>query len=114
MEKDKRGKEQAVKFEVKIRRVNNPRWKADPLKAHNLKDVRQYLAETITKYGRLNPGSYQLSLKYKEGYGKDEDGRTWLINWEGTPQKAIEFFTEYVQKIEEELKEKLKENKQEV
>jgi len=105
MEKDQRGKE-TVKFEVKIRRVNNPRWKADPYKADNLKDVRKHLAQTITKHGRLNKGSYQLSLKYKEGYGKDEDGRTWLINWEGTPEKAIEFFSEYVQKIEEELTEK--------
>ena len=90
-------------FEVKIRRANNPRWRAEPFKADNLKEVRQYLAETITKHGRITPGSYQLSLKYKGGYREDETGRTWVINWEGTPEKAIEFFANYIEAIEKEL-----------
>ena len=103
MEKDK-GRKETVKFEIKIRKANNPRWRADPYKATSLDEVRRHIANVITKHGRLNKGAYQLSLKYRGGYGKnEEDGRTWVINWEGTAERAIEIFTEYIKTIEEDL-----------
>jgi hypothetical protein len=92
-----------AKFQVKLRKSDNPRWRAEPFKAETTKEIRQCIAETITKHGRLNKGSYQLSIKYKGGYGKNEDGNTWVINWEGTPETAIAHFAKYIHAIEEKM-----------
>jgi len=93
-----------LNYEIKFRKTNNPRWRAEPFKSDDLKELRQYIAKTITKHGRLNKGTYQLSFKYRGGYGKDnEEGRTMVVNWEGTAQKALFVFDQDIERIEKKI-----------
>ena len=84
MEKTKRGKE---RYSIKFRRMNNPRWRMEPIYGTDVRKMKRQLEKEILKHGIITPGSYEVAIKSSRG--------AMVIQWTGLPNKAVNYFIQY-------------------
>lgn len=73
---------------IKFRRMNEPRWRMEPIFGTKPKTMKKQLELEIVKHGILTLGSYELAIKSPRG--------AMVTQWTGTPKKAIDYFIQYV------------------